>query len=253
MAFIPVFHVASALDAHRAKDGTTAQLTAISASQNNYDLGLATVVGPNNATSRVFELFATTAVNITGIVAPTSNDGKPYFLRVKDGSATITLVNASASSASANRFNATSGANVALAANGYAVLLYDSGVSQWTIGLSVPQNAFKLEVPGASEGAIVLFDGAFWSVHNTGYYDAAGTKTANAVDVFYRYGSTVPTATYASSTAAEIASQPIESGRDEVIQATRTNPCVYFLCSNATSVTCRFRKNEQGAGLNRQQ
>lgn len=71
--------------------------------------------------------------------------------------------------------------------------------------------------------------------------------------MFYRYGSTVPTATYASSTAAEIASQPIESGRDEVIQATRTNPCVYFLCSNATSVTCRFRKNEQGAGLNRQQ
>jgi len=98
-----------------------------------------------------------------------------------------------------------------------------------------------------------MLDGAFWSVHNTGNYDNGGTKTANAVDVFYRYGATVPTATYASSSAAERASQPIESGRDEVIQVTRHNPSVYFLCSNSTSVTCRFRKNEQGQGMNRQQ
>lgn len=251
MAFIPAFYTDTVLSAHVGSFGTARRMAVLSASTDNYDLSLATTSDlPNAETARVFEISASTAVNITGIVAPTANDGKPYFLK-NIGTSTITLVGGSGSSSSANRFNVTPSGNYTLAAGGYAVLIYDAGVTQWVVGFQVSGNAFKLEIPGATEGAIVMLDNAWWSVHNTGFYDAATVKTANAVDVYYRLGVTVPTQTYAGATAAECASIPLEAGRDELVQIPRGNPSIYFIASVAPHVTLRFRKNEQGGGLNK--
>lgn len=250
MAFIPVYYTDTLLQAYTDNFGAVTRLAPLSASADNYDLTLATLSAQNGETVRVFEISSTAAVNITGFVAPTVNTGKPYFVK-NIGTQTITLVSASGSSISANRLNATPSGNYSLIAGGYAVIIYDAGVSQWVVGFQVSGNGFKIKVPGATEGAIVMLDLAWWSVHNTGYFDSTGTKTANAVDVYYRPGNTVPTQTYAGGTAAECASQPIEATRDELIQTNRNNPSIYFISSQANGVCCRFRKNEQGYGLNK--
>lgn len=251
MAFIPVYYVSTFPQSWKLAPNQIRRMDSLATSQNNYDLSIeSTTNGRNGETCTIFELISSAAINITGIVAPTAGTGTTILL-YNAGASTITLKNASGSSSTANQMNVTAAADYSLTAGAWAVLHYDA-VSKWTVGTEVPSTVFKIEVPGASEGVITFFDCAWWSAHNTGYYDAAGTKTANAVDVYYRHGSTVPTQNYASSTAAEQASIPLASGLDELIQIKRNNPKLYWIATQSNGVTVRYRKNEQGGGLNRQ-
>lgn len=254
MAFIPLYYVSSSLDAWSGKYPYKVKKTILTANTDNYDLEVDTALDRNQTFPRVFEISSSAAFNLTGVVAPaTARQGVPYFL-VNTGAFTITLINAATSTA-ANQFNVTLSGNYSLTAGSYVMIMYETVSAKWTVGLPVSQNAFTMELPAsATEGVLIAYDNAFWSAHNTGFYDAAGTKTANAVDVFYRYGNVAPVLLYASSTAAERESIPLEPGRDEIIQVPRSYPIIYWLSTNTVGgPTIRFRKNEQGYGLNKQQ
>jgi hypothetical protein len=103
---------------------------AIVANQNNYVL-----------TGSAFQrLNCTTASDITGIAPPTGGahvDGRMIRL-VNVGTATVTLKHNSTSSTAANRMFVSSGADKALAVNGWADLVYDStdngsGAAGWRV------------------------------------------------------------------------------------------------------------------------
>ena len=257
MAFIPLYCTDSLIDSDASYLQSALRTPApFAVSQNDLDLGLNTAIPttqPQNTAIQVIDLFASAAINITGILAPVPETARAIFLRVLPNSSTITLVDASASSAAANRMEATSGANVALAAGQWTLLLYDIVTNVWVIAEKVETAGFKIELPASvTEGVTIALGGAFYSAHNTGNYDAAGTKTANAVDAYYAYGVVSPTVNYASSTALERKSQPLESGRDEIIQTRRGNPFMSWVSSNTTGgPTIRFRINEQGQGMNK--
>jgi len=97
---------------------TSSTPAAITANQNNYVL-----------TGSAFQrLNCTTASDITGIAPPTSGahvDGRMIRV-VSVGSATVTLKHNSSSSTAANRIYSSTGADLALATNQWADLIYDS-------------------------------------------------------------------------------------------------------------------------------
>lgn len=99
---------------------TPAQLTG---SVNDY-----APTGLNRATW--VRLDASTPLNITGLKNTTA--GKPRWLFLSNISAnTITLVNASASSAAANRFALPGAANLAITRNMGVILIYDISSAVW--------------------------------------------------------------------------------------------------------------------------
>jgi len=108
----------------------TPQTANIAANTNNFVL--------NN--SGIQRINCTTASDITGIAPPTGGahvDGRMIRL-VNVGTATVTLKHNSASSTAANRMFVSSGADKALAVNGWADLVYDStdngsGAAGWRV------------------------------------------------------------------------------------------------------------------------
>ena len=97
--------------------------TALSASTNNWTPASAAL---NNRVS------ASTAVNLTGMAA--GSDGEHRYL-INVGSNTITLTNADTSSSSGNRWQTTTGASLALAANKMAHAIYDGTTAAWRVTL----------------------------------------------------------------------------------------------------------------------
>lgn len=247
MAFIPVYYPTSFLASYAlAQDYGVKQLGELATSQNNYDIGVdATQI--NGQVYGTFRINCTSASNITGIVAPT-NTSKIIILQ-NVGTATATLKNASGSSSAANRMNATSGADVSLTAGSSVILIYDSAATAWTIGTEIASNSFKLAIPGNTEGLITLLPPWFYSAKNTGL-DTSGS-TVSGVVIYYRYGVTAPTASYAANTAATRESVPITASVDEIIQTKRSNPGIYWLCSSSTATVLEVRINEQGRGMSR--
>lgn len=246
MAFIPTYYPSTFPAAFRRGSGYAEKdMPTLSASQNDYSLALSTTLD-NGATVRLFNLHATTAIDITSIVAGAANT--IIILSASASSATITLKNASGSGTAANRLAATTGADVSLTAGTKAVLRYDGGASRWVIAQSMNSSGFKLEVPGNTEGNIVLLDQAWWNMYHTGNRNNAGTKTAATGDVFYAYGLTVPaTLTYVTND-----SLPLVSLQTDRVQTPRSSPGIYLISSAATAVTVRFSKIETGYGLNAQ-
>ena len=86
----------------------------------------------NTGSGSFQRLSASTTVNLTGLIAGT--DGEIRFLW-NVGANTITLTNLDASSSSANQFQTTTGASLALAANKCALAMYDSVSSVWRVTL----------------------------------------------------------------------------------------------------------------------
>lgn len=93
----------------------------ITTSQNDYD-----PTGLSGAT--VIRLRASGAVNITGLAG--GADGRVLIL-VNTGTQTITLKDESVSSTASNRFALTG--DVAIAADGFAIILYDATSSRWRV------------------------------------------------------------------------------------------------------------------------
>lgn len=92
----------------------------ITADQNNYAPGVA----------RWLRLSTDASRSITGLVAGVS--GQEAFI-VNVGSNNIVLVNESASSTAANRFLTGTGADVTLAANQIASIMYDATTARWRV------------------------------------------------------------------------------------------------------------------------
>lgn len=92
----------------------------ITGNQNDYSPG----------TGDIVRLSSDAARNITGITAGSSGDVR---VLVNVGSFTITLVHQSTSSAAANRFLVSFGADYLLAANAAAVIMYDGTTSRWRV------------------------------------------------------------------------------------------------------------------------
>ena len=90
-------------------------------------LGLPHTVS-NLSYSNFQRLDCTTACNLTGVAPPSGGvhtDGRILRI-VNTGTANLTLVHNSASSATANRFFNVAGANLVIAPNDYAELMYDA-------------------------------------------------------------------------------------------------------------------------------
>jgi hypothetical protein len=98
--------------------------SSLSASQNNYDPG----------TCDILRLSSSTAIDITGIVAPSDGALRLVINVNASGGSSITLKHESASSTAANRLrNATGGDFVLPADGGSAILTYSSAISRWRI------------------------------------------------------------------------------------------------------------------------
>ena len=99
--------------------------SSLSASQNNYAPGTCDIV----------RLSSSTAIDITGLVAPSVDGAMRLIINVNaSGGSAITLKNESASSTAANRFRNTTGGDYILPADGgSAVLTYSSAISRWRI------------------------------------------------------------------------------------------------------------------------
>jgi hypothetical protein len=97
----------------------------LSTSQNNYDPG----------TCDIIRLSSSTAIDITGLVAPSVDGAMRLVINVNaSGGSAITLKHESASSTAANQFrNSTGGDYVLPADGGSAVLTYSSAISRWRI------------------------------------------------------------------------------------------------------------------------
>ena len=178
---------------------------------------------------------------ISGIVAPTT---QPKLIGLYiGGTKTVVLKHASVSSDAANRMTALGGSDVTMQPGELRFLYYDATENSWHISEEVPRKRFKLEI--TADGACVVLNRTWWSVENLGYYDAAGTDTANAVDLFFREGPDEPILTLAGSSAAERASLTIGSGSDEILQPSRENRLgsIVFV-PNSGILTVEFRANE---------
>jgi hypothetical protein len=99
--------------------------SSLSASQNNYAPGACDIL----------RLSSSTAIDITGIVAPSLDGALRLVINVNaSGGSSITLKHESASSTAANRLrNATGGDFVLPADGGSAILTYSSAISRWRI------------------------------------------------------------------------------------------------------------------------
>jgi hypothetical protein len=207
----------------------------ISTSQNDYAI-------LTSADETIAELRASAALNITGIVAPSA---AKVLILYNRSAYTITLKDASASSAAANRILGISG-DFALVAGAFVPLFYDTVQSRWIVSTVVNRSGFKIDVD-STDGAVVMLDARFWSALNTALSAAEAARTEA---VFYRYGLLVPTASYASDTAAKRASLPIQTNGDEVLHQPR-GTLATFLLADANDVVMSFRSNEAGLGLAR--
>ena len=96
--------------------------TALAANTDNYNPG----------TARHLRLSASSAVNLTGIVAGV--DGQELFIWNVGTTNTITLKHQVTSTA-ANQFFTTTGADLALAAGKCAIAMYDGTTSRWRVSL----------------------------------------------------------------------------------------------------------------------
>jgi hypothetical protein len=99
--------------------------SSLSASQNNYAPG----------TCDILRLSSSTAIDITGLVAPSFDGAMRLVINVNaSGGSAITLKHESASSTAANRFRSVTGADIVLLADGGSVTLtYSSAISRWRI------------------------------------------------------------------------------------------------------------------------
>lgn len=103
----------------------TVSPASISSSQNDYAPGVADVV----------YLTSSTAVNLTGLVASSSDGFAVLLMNVNAANGSkITLKHESSSSTAANRFRSATGGDVVLYADGGSALaVYHSGSSRWRI------------------------------------------------------------------------------------------------------------------------
>jgi hypothetical protein len=99
--------------------------SSLSAGQNNYAPG----------TCDILRLSSSTAIDITGLVAPSVDGAMRLVINVNaSGGSAITLKHESASSTAANRFRNTTGGDFVLPADGgSAVLTYSTAISRWRI------------------------------------------------------------------------------------------------------------------------
>lgn len=100
--------------------------TQITADQNDYQAG--------TGRSLFYRLSSDASRSITGFnpAGSTNQNGElHYFINV--GSNNIVLVNESASSTAANRFTTVTGADITLAANEMAMLVYDNTSARWRV------------------------------------------------------------------------------------------------------------------------
>ncbi len=100
--------------------------TQLTADQNNYQAG--------TGRSMFYRLSSDASRSITGFnpAGGTNQDGElHYFINV--GSNNIVLVNESASSTAGNRFLNVTGADITLAANEMAMLIYDNTSARWRV------------------------------------------------------------------------------------------------------------------------
>ena len=98
--------------------------TQITADQNNYQAG--------SGRAYFYRLSSDAARNITGLnpAGGTNQNGEVHIL-INVGSNNIVLVNESASSTAGNRFTNSTGADITLAANEAALVMYDGTSSRW--------------------------------------------------------------------------------------------------------------------------
>jgi len=82
-------------------------------------------------------------------------------------------------------------------------------------------NELKLEISAGTPKTVLLGPHRY-EIFNTGNYDNAGSKTANAVDLFMALSSVTLAKTYAGSTADERGSIPIPSGGSKTVRGGRT-------------------------------
>jgi hypothetical protein len=99
--------------------------SSLSAGQNNYAPG----------TCDILRLSSSTAIDITGLVAPSVDGAMRLVINVNaSGGSAVTLKHESASSTAANRFRNTTGGDFILPSDGgSAVLTYSSAISRWRI------------------------------------------------------------------------------------------------------------------------
>ena len=97
----------------------------LTANQNNYDPGNYDIIF----------LEGTAARNISGFSGGT--EGRMLFIRII-GSFAISLLNLSGLSLAANQIVTRSGATLALAVGGTALLIYQGSTSRWIVWFSVP-------------------------------------------------------------------------------------------------------------------
>lgn len=98
----------------------------ITADQNNYQAG--------SGRSYFYRLSSDASRNVTGFnpAGGTNQNGEVHIF-INVGSNNIVLVNESASSTAANRFTNSTGADITLAANEAALVMYDGTSSRWRV------------------------------------------------------------------------------------------------------------------------
>lgn len=131
-----VLNFANTLNIFKVKDGgsiayssfTGAQITS---NQNNYnpDAG----AGANGKDAYLQRWSSDASRNVTGLVFQQAAVDAQTILVVNTGAQNIVLVNESASSTAANRFHNSTGADITLAANQAADVIYDANTARWLV------------------------------------------------------------------------------------------------------------------------
>lgn len=101
----------------------------ITANVNDYDPGFF-LVGLDQPTY-ILRLSSDVARDVTGIVAPSYDGQMVYILNV--GTQNIVLQNQDTNSQEPNRFLSSSGGDVTLAADGWAMAIYDQTTQRWRL------------------------------------------------------------------------------------------------------------------------
>ena len=97
--------------------------SALSANQNDY--------APTNKSATILFLSASTPIAITGLSVAQGDVTQRAIINT--GASAITLSNQSASSAAANRFLNSTGADIVLIQNQAADLVYDAPAARWRV------------------------------------------------------------------------------------------------------------------------
>jgi hypothetical protein len=85
----------------------------------------------NGFTAAIWRISSSGAINITGVLAPTSASSGYQLVIVNVGSQNITFTNNDGSSQAANRILMKGGGNVVLGANNMITIFYDSVTAVW--------------------------------------------------------------------------------------------------------------------------